>query len=407
MEQFLLTFGRIGTEYLVQLADEPPYYGSVDKHKEEQLLDAMSNDGINPASFLQEIPLEHKLWWDNVAVYKPGHQDRMDKKMKTPLREVKPTRPCTVSTANHALGDLRGKEKGRHVMCHDCGCCETEEERMKVLTRKIGSNCSLDDFKSILATSQPRYRTPVELQINQKAFMYSSTTACHYATSQILKSAPDRLEPLFHLVDKSNLSWVSNNGQRYWFFGRVLYQILWKEHPRLEDLDLKAINSKLTAFQILDVHPALPSKDKFITLNHFNLYDITLPGLSGSFIKSGFSSFDGMVEVAAKTQMDELETEPYHMEELPHLFVLDSPGGARVLVNLPLRVNPLLFLRAITGITYKSLLGTAWVRCMYTLSKTSGVCKICGQPQIESATGKMAPGLCVSCFGKFIINKIK
>lgn len=403
MEQFLLTFGRIGTKYLVQVATEPPYYGSISKNKEEELLHAFENDGIDPANFLNEIPLDHKLWWDNIGVYKAGYQAKFDERMKHPLREIAPMRPCTVSPANFSPGTEKAKETGRTATCHNCGCCPTPELKKEVLFRKIGSTNKLEDFKSILSRSQANYRTPFELFIKPEAFFYSATTAVHYVVSRILQDNP-ALEPIYHMLDKNNLSWVTSNEQRDWFTGRVVGQMLWKAPPQFLPGMLERVNARLSLTKLLAVHPTL-TKGKLVQLDNYNLYDVHMGGVSADIIRAGFSSFDGTTEVAAKSQGSDLELEPYYMEESPSVFVKDVSGGSRSIIALPLRVNPIFFLKTITGLGYQQIMRITNVSCLYTLRNTNGVCKVCGQPAVESITGKPAPGLCMSCLGKLVLSK--
>lgn len=407
MEQFLLDFGRFGTKYLCALSsEEPPYYGSVPKSVEEHLLSMFDRDGVNPEAFMREKPDEHFLWHNTVKTVNQKYLNRWAKGLKEKTLKgsgdgVLSLRQCSVSPANLP----KGSEGPYVATCHGCGNCKSADEINATLTRKIESEKTAKDFHIALSRARSNWMTVVGVDLKSEVFFMSSTTLSHRVSALMLQSNPDEFEPLFYQVGKTNLNWVTNNYQRDWIYGRIMFPIYWSDRITFNSEEIiKFINYRLDSAEVISISD-LKLSEKPVKLKDKIIYRMIVPGMTKSKIQSGWMTFNGRVQVASKSVSRDIELEWKDVKGIEAPVCKDVSKGALVFLVLPVNVNPYLFISSITGATFKDLTRTADVKALYTVRDGSGVCLKCDSPKAEDVLGIVPFVLCTNCIGLIMASK--
>lgn len=228
----------------------------------------------------------------------------------------------------------------------------------------------------------------------------------HYATAMILRHGNPDLESNFYQVGKTNFGWITGNYQRDWMFGRIVFPINWKDRVDLSDLDLIELNKKLETFSIVSLSN-LKLHEKFVDLSDLNMFKIMVPGVTRAMIANGLNSFNGDIPVAAKSIEKKLVTEMDHSTYTPAISAVEKSGGCSMVLTLPVKYNPLLFLTTILPFTYNDLVKTAQVMCLYTLRRTDMLCSACSRPAVQPVAGNIGKNLCEACISSVVLKNMK
>lgn len=403
MEQFLTSYGRVATKFLIAAgSNNPLFYGYLTKESEQSLLNSFSSAGIDFLSFLNEIPVDNILWHDPIQCIPPSTQKRADINMSNPISEIKPVRFCTVSPANPP--NKSSLDKSIKASCNGCGICKSSEEIDSTINRSIQSEHSIDDFAVALQSNKSIYMTVLTLNKFTKFSYVSSVTMQHILASKIL-GLDDSFIDSYHSLGKSNLSLITKNNQRDWTVGKIIYPIYWKSYPDISAIDISKINKEFESFDLVSISSPDVSRSLFHT-NDFNMFGVFLSGYTKDIINTAYNSFDGNIPMASKSRDRTIvPILASHGSDI-YMSAKDINNGVMLVFTLRLKFNPIMFLSGLLNESYLNLLRRSVVKCFYTFRFSDRTCKVCSAPTVISLNDGKVFDTCPQCLTRVIISNL-
>lgn len=232
--------------------------------------------------------------------------------------------------------------------CYGCGTCPSGAD-IKSVTQRNLSHMPVSEAIANLAGQRVRTVTRFVFDKVSAWNIYSNDTLAHYVTSQMLQR-DDSLVKAFHKVNCNNTSWVSDNDQKDWYSGFVVWDVEWKDLVYAADLQkfVDDVNSTLHIGKIKAIYDIDSSMELSTKANAS--YVAMIDDISLGRITERFNAFDWNVKVVEKAAQG-AEVVKHFMPELRDK-ILFVPSGSSVLcfMNLPITISPYYALSSILGI---------------------------------------------------------
>lgn len=388
MEQFLLDYGRAGTQTLCDIGfDEPPYYGYLSKACEENLMKSLhrhlGQQYIEP--FLYEKPDKMLLWHHPVSCTDQKYLARFSANVK----KLKPMRPCLVTPANV------------NPKCNQCGQCPDQESKDMMTKRVISSKANINDVRLALHESKERYAVMVCATLDPSSFYVSVKMLAHKIAAEICKISVEHRDKYVR-VGKTNLYWVTSLGQRDFFSGRFYFPIYFS--GRVDKIQLNQLQGKFHSVVVEKIEEIAVDANP-IKLNDYNMFRVVSPTITRSVFTQQYRSFVGDVQVPVRSVGKDLDIGFRHFE-FPHsVYVVDGSRSSSIYMTLPVQVNPHLYLATVMHQPYRKVLEETDVISLYHMVPTGEACSQCSKTSYKPFLMELKKPMCPSCLSKLLATK--
>lgn len=393
IEQLLMDFGPIGTDWMVAACEKGLSYGRHfnDKNR-EQVLSALTERKYDPLFFCNERPDDWIFPNDHIIYVtdelKKMWLDRWHKKdFRTPL----------------CLRTLANKEG---VKCHGCKQCQSAEEIKSMIARDLNDHSTPDDVMN--AFSDNRHVESVQVVVRMKPGfdMWSKDTLSHYITSQFLRRSEECAEG-FYGVGQNTFSWASANQQKCWVGGTWVYDLELKErglYQKFVDL-IPEVNKVLKTCQVVRIHP--DTKTMAIKRNDWVSYVGFSKDCTAAMFKERMNAWDGKTTIAVKGMGGMVDTEKVVLPEVTinNFSAVQGAGGVYVHFSVPAFVNPALLLSGILSKKYELCLEQWQFNTLDHAKEIDGNCQ-CGRHLGYSFVTGQSKRFCQTCEGRAFLKKI-
>lgn len=391
MEQLMLDFGPVGTDWLVHscLDDGLRYMRMFNNEVKEIATKQLAARGYDPLFFTFERPNDWIFPNDIVKVA----SDRIYNMWRESHTKNDYARPLCLKTS---------AQPNPH--CYGCQACRTPEEIRDMVHRDVSSKLTMDEVLDKLSSS--RYVDTVRIVLQQKDDwdIYDRTPLSHYIAAKF-NALDDGINNNFLAVGNNTCFFTGAKGQKGWFSGKWAFDIKLRGRVSRKFIQyIDKVNSQLKSCQIINVIPdtkELPLKG----VDNVS-YLIVTDKYSLSTLTDKVSNFDWNVKVATKSMGTGLETEVKYMPELKDNFLIVSKGKqVYIYMTLQARYSPYLALSSIIGKGFERMLSDFRIAVIDQSTEVDATCK-CGKHLNISLFNNKQSRLCPTCRGKLLLAKL-
>ena len=287
--------------------------------------------------------------------------------------------------------------------CFGCGMCPPGENK-KVINRDLVQP-SINHVLNKISGRAPRSITRIVVEKNAEFDIFSNTSLSHVISSMFMREDESLVEK-YYKTERNSTSWASDNGQKDWFGGKFIYDILWADHVFADELMklVPAINEKATAYRITDILDV--TEEIKVNVSLYNSYLCVMDNASLSQISDKLSSFNWEIKVLKKSGKSASETIRVYAPEIKdNILFVQHKNQVVCYLTASVKYNPYQVLSSIAGKSYDWMLKNVNVKVTDTGKFVDSTCD-CGKQQIYSYIYNRTSKYCPTCLGKRLLYKI-
>ena len=372
LEQTLVDLGRSLTPMIYHhfIKENVPVYSLRSLATEEYIANLKSF--INPDTYFADRPIEsyispcHRIHIELQGSYMQRARRLLRNKaagnifnnepdtrcLKT--REDAPTKCYSKACAKdpiHIYNDVTlvdGHLEGEYRDLKGCERCQTKEERLSRLARKIISTADTDKVIGIPRIPQTQKVRFVIQRLPAYDVLNPNNTA-HTALSKVLQ-ASDELLDNYHSISVHSEFWQADPQFKYYTSGLLLVDTLWNKssYKLIKEL-IPQVNKTLTACKIVDAYE-IPKEDKLL-ISDWNIFSFS-SSIPREIFSVASQTYKGEIKVQAQVQGFQL-TQTNDPSLIVPLF-FSKQGKTQGVLAIPAKYNPVIFLSSFLSVAKKT-----------------------------------------------------
>ena len=393
VEQLVIDFGPVGTDWLVESSCEGLLYNIsfTDKHK-EIVLRNLDKRGYDHLFFTHQRPFDNIFPNDHI-IY--ATEETIQRWKDCTKKMDFNTQLCLKTPAN-----LNPK-------CHGCKACHSKEDVLSMTSRKIDDNkTTIEDITNVLSEKRDIDVTRIVYQVDSKHDFISKDTLNHYITSLFLE-LDDSLVDKFNTVDDCNYSTKGaiKGNLDDWFSGLITYDILWNKKISSGYLDryIEEVNKKLVSSRVMAIYYNM--KDLQLSNKDSISYLGVIKNMKLTDLQEKIVNFDWNIKTLKTARASVITKKEYVPDFKDRILVVPKEKDLLVYMYIPYNFNPYMVLSSMLNKSYKHIREITSFSVLGQYKEVDMTCK-CGNSLVYSYTDNATLKICLKCLGKVILKNI-
>jgi radical SAM superfamily enzyme YgiQ (UPF0313 family) len=390
INQLLMDAGRLMTSVLEEAVINHDMFGDKTVRKEwtDRFLSIVRRRGIDVEGLLERREGGYIFPGQVIQTIDPSYL--LKAKDKAYRREGEPI--CLATPA---------KPDGRK--CGGCGFCSSPEEVCKKNSRIFSNIHTPDEIFSKISLNRPSSLVRMSFRVKPEFGYVGKEPLFVYAASTLFRVAGGSLN--VHSLGRNSAFWAGKEQVPERMSGLILGDIYLKDKVDLDTLRgfIPFSNKEIESAEITNLYETEVGSHLQAKIMGVYLICTDLPPIP---LHEGIRSFGGMVKVIRMSSIGAKKWREIDVTGCPEPIFFTAHGMSWIIVNLPLKVSPYVYLSQVVGRSVNSIFSKFTVHGLSYYKLSEAVCR-CGKfLHTDMATGTSAK-FCERCYSRALVEKIK